>query len=138
MSVDGFQTVPVSTTSGTDHIPTDTYTGYRNPINVEKSKLEQVRDRANTLVDDSKERLRKEFNADSHELAHDTPEKRGAVQIGGNLDVVRDIGWHKPNALIPDPLIAGYTNGELFAYIRRFNKVRNRKEHLSLLAKDKS
>jgi hypothetical protein len=134
MSVDGFQTVQVSsTTSGTDHTPT---VPYRNPINIEKTKLEDLRDRANTLVDDSKEKLRKEFNADSHELAHDTPENRGAVQVGGNLGVVRDIGWHRPNAEIPNPLIAGYTNGELFAYIRRFNKVRNLKEHSPLLAED--
>ncbi|KAG4432446.1 hypothetical protein IFR05_012061 [Cadophora sp. M221] len=67
--------------------------------------------------------LTKGFIADSHDLAHDY-EIEGALQVhdeetnGG----VRDIGWHRPNVEIPDPLIGGISNGQLFAMIRRFNK----------------
>ena len=62
--------------------------------------------------------------AGSHDLAR-APEIEGALQahdaqINGH---VRDIGWHKANAEIPDPLIGGLSNGQLFAMIRRFNKV---------------
>jgi len=65
----------------------------------------------------------KGFIADSHDLAHDT-EIEGALRdhnakVNGGT---RDIGWHKPNLEIPDPLIEGITNGQLFAMIRRFNK----------------
>jgi len=61
--------------------------------------------------------------AGSHDLAR-APEIEGALQahdaqINGH---VRDIGWHKANAEIPDPLIGGLSNGQLFAMIRRFNK----------------
>lgn len=64
----------------------------------------------------------------SHELAHQVPEIRGTIQSEqiseGDGKVVRDVGWHKANLELPDPLIGGYTNGELFKLIRRFNKVR--------------
>lgn len=64
------------------------------------------------------------FTADSHDLAR-ASEIEGALQaqdaqINGS---VRDIGWHKANDEIPDPLIGGLSNGQLFAMIRRFNKV---------------
>ncbi|KAL5325623.1 hypothetical protein ACEPPN_006751 [Leptodophora sp. 'Broadleaf-Isolate-01'] len=67
--------------------------------------------------------ITKSFIADSHDLAHGF-EIEGALQVhdeqtnGG----VKDIGWHKPNVEIPDPLIDGITNGHLFTMIRRFNK----------------
>jgi hypothetical protein len=86
-----------------------------------------LQDQAHALVEGPAAILRKDLNADSHELAHQVPEVRGAVQTAqpssNNAEVVRDIGWHKANVEIPDPLIGGYTNGELFQFIRRFNKV---------------
>ena len=86
-----------------------------------------LQDQAHALVEGPAAILRKDLNADSHELAHQVPEVRGAVQTAqpssSNAGVVRDIGWHKANVEIPDPLIGGYTNGELFQFIRRFNKV---------------
>ncbi|KAK5445269.1 hypothetical protein LTS15_010050 [Exophiala xenobiotica] len=85
-----------------------------------------LQDQAHALVEGPAAILRKDLNADSHELAHQVPEVRGAVQTAqpssSNAEVVRDIGWHKANVEIPDPLIDGYTNGELFQLIRRFNK----------------
>ncbi|CAL3971530.1 unnamed protein product [Diplocarpon coronariae] len=69
--------------------------------------------------------ITKHFTADAHELAQD-PTVQGAVKYRSDDEsssaVVRDIGWHKPNAKIPDPLIAGLSNARLFAMIRRFNK----------------
>jgi hypothetical protein len=86
-----------------------------------------LHDQPYALVEGAVEALRKDFNADSHELASKVPGVRGAVQTGfhsgSNAEVPRDIGWHKADVEIPDPLIGGYTNGELFAFIRRFNKV---------------
>jgi hypothetical protein len=86
-----------------------------------------LQDQAYTLIEGPVEVLRTNLNADSHDLAHELPEVRGAIQTEcpsrSNAEVARDVGWHKANAEIPDPLIGGYTNGELFAFIRRFNKV---------------
>ena len=90
--------------------------------------MQTLQDRAHTLVEGPVETLRKDLTADSHELAHEVPNVRGAIQTAqpssSNAATVRDVGWHKANVEIPDPLIGGYTNGELFALIRRFNKVR--------------
>ncbi|KAJ5139204.1 uncharacterized protein N7515_004052 [Penicillium bovifimosum] len=85
-----------------------------------------LQDQAYALLEGPAEVVKKNLTADSHELAHKTPEVRGAIQTNsptsGNAELVRDIGWHKANVEIPDPLIGGYTNGELFSIIRRFNK----------------
>ncbi len=72
------------------------------------------------------------FTVDSHELAHESTIE-GAIQLHGDGDPtsggVRDIGWHKPNVEIPDPLIGGLSNGQLFAMVRRFNKVTTSESH---------
>lgn len=82
---------------------------------------------AYALIEVPVETMKNDPNADSHELAHEVPEVRGAIQkkypSGDYSELARDIGWHKVKLEIPDPLIGGYTNGELFAFIRRFNKV---------------
>lgn len=89
--------------------------------------LATLRDQADASIESPIEVLKKDLNAESHELAYEVPEAPGAIQTeypsDGNPEVVRDIGWHKATIEIPDPLIGGYTNGELFAFIRRFNKV---------------
>ncbi|CAI7618999.1 unnamed protein product [Penicillium pancosmium] len=85
-----------------------------------------LRDQAYGLTRGPVEALKKELNGDRHELVSKVPEVRGAVQevyhVGSDTEMVRDIGWHKANADVPDPLIGGYTNGDLFEFIRRFNK----------------
>jgi hypothetical protein len=66
----------------------------------------------------------KSFIADSHDLAHEHADIVGATQSDrATAEEVRDIGWHKPTNEIPDPLIGGVPNGQLFSLIRRFNKV---------------
>lgn len=92
--------------------------------------VDTLQDKVSALVEAPAEILQRELNSTSHELAHQTPETRGAAQTDikysstNNDEAVTNIGWHKPNSSIPDPLISGYTNGELFSLIRRFNKVR--------------
>lgn len=88
------------------------------------------------IVREHANNLEKHLMADSHELAHDASIK-GAVQSHGlpgqTNGQTRDIGWHKANADIPDPLIEGFSNGQLFAMIRRFNKVRGRRSRCEIL-----
>jgi hypothetical protein len=95
--------------------------------NASPTMLASLRYQAYAPIEGPMEVLRKDFNADSHELAYAVSEAQGAIQTdytsASNAEVARDIGWHKANIEIPDPLIGGYTNGELFAVIRRFNKV---------------
>jgi len=64
-----------------------------------------------------------DLSPDSHRIAQKTTAVKGAVQIDAPNSFVRDIGWHKATAEIPDPLIGELPNGELFSLIRRFNKV---------------
>jgi len=64
------------------------------------------------------------FLADSHDLAHGETEVNGIVKSNQEVGT-KDVGWHKPVAYIPDPLIATLPNGRLWSLIRRFNKVRD-------------
>lgn len=95
-----------------------------------------LQDQAYALVEGPAKILREDLNADSHDLAYEVQEVRGAIQTehsnGSNAEVVRNIGWHKANVEVPDPLIGGYANGELFAFIRRFNKVRLSQSHYAI------
>jgi hypothetical protein len=68
----------------------------------------------------------KEFTPDSHDIVERAPNSNGAIRPSDQHNegaLPRDIGWHKPSASIPDPLLEGVPNGKLFARIRRFNKV---------------
>lgn len=114
----------------------------REPTLTEKAlavvdeKKEEVMGRINEAtqglqqgLNEATQGLQKELNPDSHELARQNPTIHGAVTQHGVTGIdgrVTDIGWHKDPALIPDPLIDGISNGAVFSFIRRFNKVRNR------------
>jgi len=63
-----------------------------------------------------------DFKADSHELAHMEPDIKGIVDKNRNFGA-KDVGWHKPSADIPSPLINTVPNGRLWSMIRRFNEV---------------
>jgi hypothetical protein len=78
------------------------------------------------ILQEKTEVLKREFAPGSQEVASQDHELRGAAQlhlVGENDNITRDVGWHKHNDEIPDPLIGGISNGDLFAMIRRFNKV---------------
>jgi hypothetical protein len=73
--------------------------------------------------------INKHFPASSQELAKDVAMAGGAGAVQkrpiSKKDVgIRDVGWHKPIAEIPDPLLFDIPNGRLWSMIRRFNKVR--------------
>jgi hypothetical protein len=79
---------------------------------------------ANTKFNDLKHEIIKSFAADSHDLAHWDYEATGEAQKQPRVEV-RDLGWHKSLADVPGRLIDGVSNENLFAMIRRFNKVRH-------------
>ena len=60
----------------------------------------------------------------SHALATADHDEKGYAQETHDHEV-KDLGWHDPNEKIPDPLVGGLENDELFVLIRRFNKVMN-------------
>ncbi|KAJ6003854.1 hypothetical protein N7540_013136 [Penicillium herquei] len=104
----------------------ETSTSIPNHTGASLTKPATLQGQAYIPIEGPIEVLRKHLNVDSHKLACEVPEAQGAIQIeypnGRNAKVTRDIGWHKANIDIPDLLIGGYTNGELFAFIRCFNK----------------
>jgi hypothetical protein len=58
----------------------------------------------------------------SHALALDDHEEKGAAQLPHAEEDVADLGWHKNKHGMPDPLVGGLDNEELWLLIRRFNK----------------
>jgi hypothetical protein len=85
-------------------------------------------EKLNDIVNKEQE-LTMSFDADSHDLAHIDHEIKGEAQKQPILESgaeLRDLGWHKNLPDMPEPLIGGITNENLFAMIRRFNKVRTR------------
>jgi hypothetical protein len=58
----------------------------------------------------------------SHALATDNHEEKGAAQMDHDHEDVADLGWHKQKDGMPDPLVGGLDNEELWLLIRRFNK----------------
>lgn len=60
---------------------------------------------------------------DSHALATQDHEVKGAAQIVHSEAEVRNLGWDEDPKLIPAPLIGGLPNEELWVLVRRFNKV---------------
>jgi len=64
-----------------------------------------------------------EHPTDSHELANADHEEKGAAQVDHGQTEVRDLGWNENPSEIPNPVVGGLQNEELWTLIRRFNKV---------------
>lgn len=64
-----------------------------------------------------------EHPTDSHELANANHEEKGAAQVDHGQTEVRDLGWNENPSDIPNPVVGGLPNEELWTLIRRFNKV---------------
>lgn len=62
----------------------------------------------------------------SHALAMDDHEEKGQAQIEHEDEDVADLGWHEKKDHIPEPLVGGMNNEELWLLTRRFNKVSTR------------
>ena len=58
----------------------------------------------------------------SHSLAVANHDEKGHAQVAHDGEVA-DLGWHEPDNKIPDPLVGGLPNDDLWILIRRFNKV---------------
>ena len=58
----------------------------------------------------------------SHGLAMADHDEKGVAQEAHDHEVM-DLGWHESNQRIPDPLVGGLANDDLWILIRRFNKV---------------
>ncbi|KAF2859144.1 hypothetical protein K470DRAFT_282858 [Piedraia hortae CBS 480.64] len=56
----------------------------------------------------------------SHALAVDDHDEKGAAQVEPH--VATDLGWNEPEYKLPDPLVGGLKNDDLWVLIRRFNK----------------
>ena len=64
-----------------------------------------------------------EKSTDSHALATEDHEVKGAAQEAGKDESLTDLGWRaKPKDV--DTLVGGLPNEELWTLVRRFNKVR--------------
>src|ERR1700712_3167138 len=64
-----------------------------------------------------------EHPTDSHELANADHEEKGAAQVDHGQTEVRDLGWNESPSDVPNPVVGGLPNEELWTLIRRFNKV---------------
>jgi len=87
--------------------------------------FESVQNSAKGVIitfNDLKLELNRSFVADSHELAHWDNIGEGEAQKQPGLEA-RDLGWHNSVTDMSDILIEGIPNDNLFAMIRRFNKV---------------
>lgn len=61
---------------------------------------------------------------ESHALANEDHDLRGAAQIDHNATEVKDLGWNENPKDVPKPLVGGLPNEDLWTLVRRFNKVR--------------
>ncbi|KAH8597295.1 hypothetical protein B0O99DRAFT_508417 [Bisporella sp. PMI_857] len=59
---------------------------------------------------------------DSHALANANHDEKGAAQCEHSQTEVKDLGWNEPPTDVPNPLVGGLSNEELWTLIRRLNK----------------
>lgn len=59
--------------------------------------------------------------SDSHKLATQEHDLKGAVDQAGKEDRITNLGW-QANAVGVDTLVGGLPNAELWKLVRRFNK----------------
>jgi hypothetical protein len=69
------------------------------------------------------EAAEEEHATESHVLANADHEEKGAAQHDHGETEVRDLGWNEKPHDVPNPLVGGLPNEELWTLVRRFNKV---------------
>jgi hypothetical protein len=109
------------------HVKLESLTTAQAASHTSQEHLERDKDRG--FVAETTKALQNHGGASSHELAQEVNlgTGAGAVQMHTTSESyrgTRDVGWHKPTADIPDPLVFDIPNGRLWSMIRRFNKVR--------------
>ncbi|KAG9244413.1 hypothetical protein BJ878DRAFT_506437 [Calycina marina] len=63
-----------------------------------------------------------EMPTESHQLANEDHDEVGFAQFNHGQAEVKDLGWNENQADVPDPLVGGLSNEELWTLVRRFNK----------------
>ena len=68
---------------------------------------------------------------DSHALATANIDVKGTVQAASETsssdeNEVANLGWHRAEEAEGEPFLGGWTNEEIWLFIRRFNKVQQR------------
>jgi len=66
---------------------------------------------------------KEEMPTDSHDLANADHDEKGAAQLDHEQTEVKDLGWNEHHTDVPNPLVGGLPNEELWTLVRRFNKV---------------
>lgn len=63
----------------------------------------------------------------SHQLADETQKKpieeKGFAELRHGEPEIKDMGWNESPDLVPNPLVGGLTNEQVWLLVRRFNKV---------------
>lgn len=81
--------------------------------------IDDVASNDGTLID--------EAPTESHALAtadsEPEPGPVGHAQVEHSETEARDLGWNDLPEKVPKPLVAGLSNEDLWAHVRRFNKV---------------
>lgn len=83
------------------------------PVAVNASKLDEPK-----IVETAPE----DHPTESHELANADHEEKGAAQLDHGQTEVKDLGWNESPTEVPNPVVGGLANEELWTLIRRFNK----------------
>ena len=77
---------------------------------------------ASTMVTPTSSTSASNAPSESHALAAGEHEEVGHVQQGHEEGEVRDMGWNDHPKDVPQPLVGGLPNEELWTLVRRFNK----------------
>ena len=77
---------------------------------------------ASTMVTPTSSASASNAPSESHALAAGEHEEVGHVQKGHEEGEVRDMGWNDHPKDVPQPLVGGLPNEELWTLVRRFNK----------------
>lgn len=82
------------------------------------NEVSQDQDKPNIV-----EKLEEDTPTMSHKLASAGQDEKCAVDEDHGQTEARDIGWKSHPTDVPNPLVGGISNEELWTLIRRFNKV---------------
>lgn len=94
------------------------------PVSEDESQPTADREKSLPAVTETSTTLEK-GPTESHALATQDHEEKGAAQEVHEEPEVKDLGWDNVPEHIPAPLVGGLPNEELWVLVRRFNHVRS-------------
>lgn len=96
------------------------------PTLPESTELDSVDRVAENREPEIVEKHEEETPTASHALAHESvnaePEDKGACQVEHDDIEVRNLGWNDEARRVPEPVVGGLKNEELWTLVRRFDK----------------